>query len=108
MTRHTRGMYTRSKISNDLSDTALVAVVFQGDSIRALRGFRVDSGTILDMLCIDCSSVKRLLTEKQFGRWAQGFMDCANRMTKRGIEFCMYAGGMQSRFSIASRSGRTA
>jgi phage-related protein len=40
VTRHTRNVYTSNKKSDDLSDSpALVAVVFQGDSIRVLRGF---------------------------------------------------------------------
>jgi phage-related protein len=40
VTRHTRDVYTNDKKSGHSSDSlALVAVVFQGDSIRVLRGF---------------------------------------------------------------------
>lgn len=43
MTKHTRNVYTSNKKSDDLNspsrDEVLVPLVFQGDSIRALRGF---------------------------------------------------------------------
>lgn len=43
MTKHTRNVYTSNKKSDDLAspspDEALAPLVFQGDSIRALRGF---------------------------------------------------------------------
>ncbi len=40
MTKHTRNVYTSNKTSDDLSGSqALGTIVFQGDSIRMLRGF---------------------------------------------------------------------
>ncbi len=40
MTRHTKNVYTSNKKSDGSSGSpALTAVVFQGDSVRALRGF---------------------------------------------------------------------
>jgi phage-related protein len=41
MTRHTRNVYTSNKISDTLADddSRLVPLAFQGDAIRALRGF---------------------------------------------------------------------
>jgi phage-related protein len=40
VTKHTRNVYTSNKKSDNLSDgQALVTVVFQGDSVRVLRGF---------------------------------------------------------------------
>src|ERR1700685_1068467 len=39
VTRHTRNVYTSNKNSYDFSDRSLTALVFQGDSVEALRGF---------------------------------------------------------------------
>ena len=43
VTRHTRNVYTSNKKSDDLANPnpgkSLAPLVFQGDSVRALRGF---------------------------------------------------------------------